>query len=282
MSEEKIVELKSGSIFIRNTDSPKFDLIADAKINHSMDPDELQSVLSICKRKADIKKNSLLYSLCRFFNYRIYGGERERSIHDMLHDTDYTIVREFYNTIKNEFDKFKDRLEKTNIYLFEKAFDEFEKGPVTKDTQEELKSAYEFQFYKLRELNLKRNDPGAGQKFYLEKSVINDIWSSIIHNLNRHSDINSAKFEFVRSDDKVIILINDPKEIDLDNFVSVGSSLGIYKKIQNYGTIEIYNKDRFLDIISGKIVKQANDIKGSNLVIKIYTMRKINEEIENG
>jgi hypothetical protein len=282
MSEEKSNISKPGTICVRNTDSLKFDLYDDAKINHSMDPDELKSVLSLCKRKADIKKSSILYSLCRFFNYRIYGGQRESSIHDMLHDTDCTIVKEFYKTIRNEFDSFKDRLEKANIYLFEKAFSEFENGPVTKETQEELKNAFEFQFFKLRELNLKRSDPGAGQKFYLEKNIINDIWSSIIHNLNRHSDINSVTFEFIKAEDKAIICINDPKEIDLDNFISVGSSLNIYKRIANYGTIEIYNKDRFLDVISGKIIKQANDIKGSNIVVKIYTMKKISEENENG
>ncbi|HQO08753.1 MAG TPA: hypothetical protein PLK90_01950 [Clostridiales bacterium] len=281
MSYENNKEVKQNSIFIRNTDSPKFDILSDGKINHSMDPDELKTILSISKTKSEIKKNSLLNVLCRFFNYRIYGGDRENSIHDMLHDTDYKVVKDLFGSIIKEFNSFKERLEKSNIYLFEKTFEEFEKGPVSKETQEELKNAFEFQFYKLKELNVKRSTPGAGQKFYLEKNIINDIWTSIIHNLKRHSDIDSAVFNFQKVDDKIIISISDQKEIDLDNFITVGSSLNIYKRISNYGTIEIFNKDRFLDIISGKIIKQENDIKGSTIVIKIYTIDKIAEENEN-
>ncbi len=111
---------------------------------------------------------------------------------------------------------------------------------------------------------------------------MNDIWSSIVHNLKRHSDINSVTFDFEKADNKIIICINDPKEFDLGNFLSVGSSLNIYKRIANYGTIEIFNSDRYLDILSGKIVKKKNDVKGSKLVMKIYTIQKKDEATENG
>lgn len=144
------------------------------------------------------------------------------------------------------YSQIKHLLEPDNQVLIEACLQEsqalIERGDEALPRQEkEIRERfYRFSFHTLKGLETIADK----SYYYAEKQLINEIWNTILDNLNKHGSFKKTDFIFqiIPEGRQVRITVTDPvTSFDLENFIQSGKSVVTYTQMQRFGEMSIHS-----------------------------------------
>lgn len=138
------------------------------------------------------------------------------------------------------------------------------------------KSEIEKRFYRFSFHTLKRLESLADKSYYYsEKQVIEEIWNTILDNLEKRGRMEKVKFsfEYLPQDLQVRITVHDPgTSFHLEAFRKDRKSIITYTKMQRFGEMTIQSGKQLWSSEAPQEITETNQEQTGNLIVLCFVL----------